>query len=244
MDEKTRKIITGILIIAVLLVGVFLAHKEQKNNKESINLTRTIARVGVFAAISTILYTVPFLKFSLPIFPSFLEIHFDEIPAFICGFAYGPLSGVLVIVIKTLIKLPISSTAGVGELSDLLYSIAFILPATLIYKHNRNFQGVFAGLAAGTLCQIVISILGNVFVMIPFYLYVSEFKLTEATLLKLMQKANPYITDIRWGYGLFAVLPFNALKDALVIVITLLVYKPLRKVIEKLANRNIEAEAL
>ena len=244
MDEKGRKITAGVLIIAVLLIAVFINYQEQKKNRNSVNLTRLIARVGVFSAISALLYTVPFLKFSLPIFPSFLEIHFDEIPAFICGFAYGPLSGVLVIVIKTLIKLPISGTGTVGEWSDLIYSIAFILPATLIYKKHRNFKGVIIGISIGTVFQLIISMFTNVYVMIPFYLYVSDMKLTEAKLLEYMQRANPNITDIRWGYAFLAVLPFNALKNALVIILTLLTYKPLRRVIERIANRNKEAESL
>jgi riboflavin transporter FmnP len=39
-----------------------------------------------------------------------------------------------------------------------------------------------------------------------------------------MQKAMPFITDVKWSYAVAAVLPFNLLKDALVIVITFIVY--------------------
>ena len=233
MDDELRKIITGILAILLILGVVWINYQEEKKAKESTNLTRLIARVGIFASLSIIIYTVPFFKFTLPFFPSFLEIHFDEIPAFICGFAYGPLAGVLVIVIKTLVKLPISHTFMVGELSDLIYSIAFILPASIIYKKNRKFKGAMLGIGVGTVSQLIFAMLGNVYVMIPFYLYLAEFKVPAEALLGMMQKANPNITDIRWSYGLFAVLPFNALKDALVIAITLIVYKPLRKLIEK-----------
>lgn len=233
MDDELRKIITGILAILVILFCVWINVQEEKKARESTNFTRLIARVGIFASLSIIIYTIPFFKFTLPIFPSFLEIHFDEIPAFICGFAYGPLAGVLVIVIKTLVKLPISHTFMVGEISDLIYSIAFILPASIIYKHNRKFKGALLGIGVGTVSQLIFAILGNVYVMIPFYLYMAEVTIPAAKLLEIMQKANPNITDIRWSYGLFAVLPFNAIKDALVIIITLLIYKPLRRLIEK-----------
>ena len=53
-------------------------------------------------------------------FPSFLEIHFDEVPAFIAGFAYGPMSAVFILIVKTLVKLPMTITAGVGENDDYL----------------------------------------------------------------------------------------------------------------------------
>ena len=59
-----------------------------------------IAKLGIFAALSVILY---FLNFPLPFFPPFLEIHLSDLPALICGFALGPLGAVLTVVIKILI---------------------------------------------------------------------------------------------------------------------------------------------
>ena len=77
----------------------------------------------------------------MPIFPSFLEFHFDEIPLFIAGFAYGPLVAFGSILVKTIIKLPFTGTMLVGELSDLLFSTAFVLPSAIIYKKMRNIKG-------------------------------------------------------------------------------------------------------
>ena len=81
---------------------------------------RFIVRAGIFAAFAAILYI--FVKFPVPFLPPFLEFHFDEVPVFIASFAYGPLMGVVVLIIKTLIKLPFTETLCVGELSDLIYS--------------------------------------------------------------------------------------------------------------------------
>ena len=107
-----------------------------------------------------------------------------------------------------------------------------ILPAAIIYKKHRTFKGALLGILVGTLLQIVIAMLSNVYLMIPFYEFVMGFK--EGMLLGLMQKANPAIRDVGWSYALFAVLPFNAIKDAAIIIITLLVYKPLHRFIEKI----------
>lgn len=209
---------------------------DHKPSKSYTNVTRFLVRIAIFGAISAVLYIVPFLKFSLIIFPSFLEIHFDEIPVFIAGFAYGPVYSIAILFIKTIIKLPFTSTLGVGELSDLIFSSAFILPATIIYKKRRTFKGAITGLLIGTMCQLLVSLIGNIYFMVPFYLFM--FNLTRDQLLAICQLANPLIEDIEWKYGLYGVLPFNTIKDSIIIILTLLVYKSTHTYIDKLSNEK------
>lgn len=216
----------GIILGLLLLIFVFLVAKhyfDLKGHVEKKNRTRFIVRVAVFGGFSAILYCVPFLKFPVPFFPSFLEFHFDEIPAFIGAFAYGPMTGFYVLLVKTFIKLPMTNTLAVGEIADLLYSLAFIMPAALFYQKNRTFKGAIKALIIGLFCQLVVSLVANVYVMFPFYM--KMFGLSEAALLKVCQLANPAIQDVRWSVGFIAVLPFNVIKDAAIILVTLLVYK-------------------
>ena len=59
----------------------------------------------------------------------------------------------------------------------------------------------------------------------------------EAAILGMCKAANPKINNIGWSYGLLAVLPFNAMKDVMVIILTLLTYKSVHKFIDsKLQN--------
>lgn len=216
----------GIILGLLLLIFVFLVAKhyfDLKRHVEKENRTRFIVRVAVFGGFSAILYCVPFLKFPVPFFPSFLEFHFDEIPAFIGAFAYGPMTGFYILLVKTFIKLPMTNTLAVGEIADLLYSLAFIMPAALFYQKNRTFKGAIKALILGLFCQLVVSLVANVYVMFPFYM--KMFGLSEAALLKVCQLANPAIQDVRWSVGFIAVLPFNVIKDAAIILVTLLVYK-------------------
>jgi len=216
----------GIILGLLLLIFVFLVAKhyfDLKGHVEKENRTRFIVRVAVFGGFSAILYCVPFLKFPVPFFPSFLEFHFDEIPAFIGAFAYGPMTGFYILLVKTFIKLPMTNTLAVGEIADLLYSLAFIMPAALFYQKNRTFKGAIKALVLGLFCQLVVSLVANVYVMFPFYM--KMFGLSEAALLKVCQLANPAIQDVRWSVGFIAVLPFNVIKDAAIILVTLLVYK-------------------
>ena len=206
--------------------------------------TRFIARTAVFAAISIVLYTVPFLKFSLPIFPSFLEIHLDEIPAFMAGFAYGPLSAFLVILIKTLVKLPISSTACVGELADFIYSVAFVVPAAIIYKKKRTLKGAFISMLIATVVQLVVASFITTFVMLD--IYGSLFHLSREAILGMCKAVNPLFksidntgSDFLFSFLLMVALPFNAIKDVIVFLITFLLYKRLRLLFKKFeAQKN------
>ena len=229
--------ITGLFIVVAFVV-VFLAKFLAKFFfKGNVMTTRFIARTAVFAAISIILYTVPFLKFSLPIFPSFLEIHLDEIPAFIAGFAYGPLSGALVILIKTIVKLPLTNTACVGELADFIYSMVFVIPAAIIYKRHRTIKGAFISMGVATVIQIMTASFVTTFVMLDAYSKL--YHLPKAVILGMCQKINPAITSLGFPFLLMVALPFNALKDAIVVILTFLLYKRLRILFNKIdAQKN------
>ena len=212
-----------VLFIIAVLFAWRLYVKEYPGR--SYSHIKMISRVAIFGAMSTILYIVPIFKLRLPIFPSFLELHFDEIPAFIAGFAYGPLAGIAVIAIKTIIKLPMSSTLMVGELTDLILSGIYVFVAAFIYKRIRNLKGVAIAFVVSTLLQAFIAMVLNVYVMIPFYSNVMGYPLDA--LLGMMKAAVPSITDVGWSYAFFAVLPFNLIKDAAVIVVTFILYRSL-----------------
>jgi len=231
----------GAALVGLLLVWsfiTFLVIREGKPFKfQKINLVRFMSRVAIFGALSAILYIVPFLKFPVPFFPSFLEFHFDEIPVFIAGFAYGPLSAICVLVVKTIIKLPFTSTLTVGEWADLIYSTAFIVPAALIYQKRRDIKGVLAGFGLGFVIQIATSLVFNVYIMIPFYMFVMGFP--EQAILGMAQAANPAVTDIGWSLGFLAIVPFNIIKNIMVIILTFLVYKSIHRFMAQFEEKKL-----
>lgn len=225
---ETRYLLGLLVIIALTATTAWLYFKEHPFKKGS--SPRIIAAGAMFGALSAILYVVPVFTFNLPFFPSFLSIHFDEVPSFIAGFAYGPWAAVLSLLVKTLIKLPMTSTACVGELGDFCLSLLFVLPSAIIYQKKRNLKGVAIGFGVSTVLQLLGSMLLNVYVLIPFYLSFMGF--SYEALLAICQTAMPGITNLDWSYAIIAVLPFNLLKDSLVIVITFLVYKGTHKYIK------------
>ena len=181
-----------------------------------------IAKVGIFSALAFILYV---LNFPLPFFPSFLEIHLSDFPALICGFALGPLGGALTVLVKILIKLPFTSTMGVGECADLINGLLFVLPASFIYKKYKNKKSAIIGIAAGAVASVVGSIFANWLIIIPFYLRVMHWDLSM--IVNFCAKVIPFITEDNFYpcYLFVSVLPFNALRCIIASLITILVYK-------------------
>lgn len=224
----TKDQINLIVLIATLVVAIaFVVIYSRFVKKANFSWSRFAARVAIFSALSTILYIVKVFEIHLPFLPPFLALHFDEIPAFIAGFAYGPYAAMIVILVKTIIKLPFTSTLCVGELADFVFSCAFVLPATFVYKKIRNLKGVFIGFGISVVLQVVVAMVMNVYAILPFYIQVMG--MTEEMILGLCQKANSAITDIQWSYAFFAVLPLNLIKDAIVIVVTFIIYKGIHK---------------
>ena len=221
--------------IAFAVAGVLLAFSRAFKKKSPLT-TKFIARTGLFAAMSIILYLVPGLKFAVPFFPAFLEFHFDEVPALIAGFAYGPLSGFFVILIKTIVKLPMSNTMMVGELADFIYSSLFVIPAAIIYKKNRHLKGAMIGLLVATVIQVIGSALITSFLILDFYIFMMGWP--KAVILNMCKAANPKVTSLGWTFFFFVGVPFNAMKDALVVVITFLLYKRLHRVIDRIGQQK------
>ena len=229
--------IIRLIIGSLFIIGlIFFVCYKLTNKKFKIDIN-FITKPAIFSALSIILYTVPVLKFPLPIFPAFLEIHFDEVPAFIAAFAYGPLSGFFVITIKTLIKLPLTTSMCVGEFADFLYGILLIVPASIIYKKKNNIKGALIGLFIGYVLSTVIASIFTSFVILNFYM--SVMGLSEKAILGMCQAINPSVTSLGWTFCLLVALPFNALKNVIVIAITFIIYKRLHKLIDKISIKKL-----
>ena len=202
------------------------------NNKRR-RVINYITQTAIFGGLAAILYCVPGLQFQLPfVAPGFMSVHLDEIPILISSFAYGPLLGVFEIILKTLIKLPMTSSLCVGELGDMFYSFTLVIPAALIYKKNRTFKGAAIGLAVGVACNLVATSIINLYTIFQFYKFVYGFE--DGYI------AGAFNAIFNWGITsdldprlAILLLPFNIIKNAIVVGVTFIAYKPLRFICEK-----------
>lgn len=201
-----------------------------KEQKPKVFTVKNMARIAILSAISFVLYM--FVKTPLPsLFPVFLDIQVSDIPALLGGFAMGPWAGVAIIIIKCCLKMPFSGTMLVGEVADILIGTALVLPAALIYNAKKSKKWAVIGLITGTFASTATAILANRFILIP--LYTTVLLPWEALLGMLSSLYGKAVTrENFYSYYLWlAVLPFNLLRLFLVDVVTLAIYKPLRRIL-------------
>lgn len=192
--------------------------RQQTSVKSNFNTAKLI-KISLLGAISFVLMA---LDFALPIFPSFLKIDLGDIPSLIGGFALGPVAGILIQLIKNLLKLVImgSQTGSVGEIANFFIGSAFVAVSSVIYKHHKGIKSAVLACILGTLSMTLLGALANYFVMIPLY---AKFMPMDA-IIGMGSAINPAIHDL-FTFVLYAIVPFNIFKGVLISLITLGLYK-------------------
>ena len=180
--------------------------------------TQYLTRIAVLTALASILFTV-----SIPVV-AFYHLDFSNLPVLLGAFSMGPVPGLIILFLKSLIGCLTSSTMYVGELADFLMGAAFILPAALIYKHSKSRKSALIGMIVGTLAQIVAGCLINYFLLIPFYM--TAFGMPMDAIIGMCAKTLPFV-DSEMKVIFFVTAPFNLLKGVVLCVLTYIIYKPL-----------------
>ena len=167
--------------------------------------TNKFIKLSLLSAIAVILMYIDFPV--IPIFP-WLKIDLSDVPALMGAFAFGPLAGVIIELMKNLLILIVkgTGTAFVGELANFLVGVALVWPAAMVYKKNKTKKTAVLGMVLGILCIEVVGILANVYLLLPAY----GMAMSKA---ELMQ----YVT--------VGLIPFNGIKAILVCGITYALYK-------------------
>ena len=229
-DNLTFVIVCLVLVAAFLTISVAYERLMRKKNggTERILSTRKIVVIGVFSAISTILFM---LDFPVMFAPAFYKLDFSELPALIAAFAYGPVAGVMIELIKILLKLVIkgTSTAFVGELANFMVGVSYILPASMIYLKHKTRRTAIISCVAATLIMTVFGAAFNAVYLLPAFS--SLYGMPMEAIIGMGSKINPAIKDI-FTFVALAVAPINLLKGFLVSLITILVYKKLSPVLK------------
>ena len=187
---------------------------------------RKIAVIGIMSAVSAVLMM---LSFNIPIMPSFIKMDFSELPALITAFSLGPVSGVIVCLIKNLINLMFTTTAGVGELSNFVLGACLVFPAGLIYKKMKTRKGALIGAVVGSLIMAVLSIPWNYFITYPAYINILNFPL-EA-ILGMYKAINPNVDGLMQALLVFN-LPYTFCKGIVISLLTFFLYKKLSPIIK------------
>lgn len=181
------------------------------------NKTKRLVGIAVLASLAWVISLLSF-----PVLPgvSFLKIDFSDLPILFGMYVYGPLSGIVIAFIRSLLSYAQSGgEAGfpIGDTAAFIASISFTLPIYAIIK-NRSLSiktKLMAGLA-GTLSLTFMLTLINWLFIAPAYMAVMGFD----------------VGPMR-QYLVLGVVPFNLIKGPLVSAVFFVAFAKLKPWLDK-----------
>ncbi|MCI5941290.1 ECF transporter S component [Lactobacillus sp. AN1001] len=179
-----------------------------------------VKRWIVAACLAAISYLLMFLSFVIvPIVP-FMKLDFSDIPILLAFFILGPLGGIQVAFLRSLLYFLIAGPSLpqlIGVSLSFVATLAFCLPLYYLLKNKSLiWQNVVGAILGATLSLTVVLAVLNWLVTIPLYMSLLGMKLS----IPLGQMI------------LFGVVPFNLIKGIVVGTAFILIYKKLSVWIE------------
>lgn len=163
--------------------------------------TKKLVTLAMLAALSYVVMYVGRIPIVL-----FLKYDPKDVIIAIASFIYGPMSGVGISVVVSLIEMfTVSNTGGWGLLMNILSTCAFIVPAAVLYRKKRTIRRAVEGLVIGVILMTAVMLLWN-YLITPIYMKAPREEIVGMLL------------------PIFA--PFNLLKGGLNTALTLLLYQP------------------
>ena len=191
------------------------------SNNTKMNKTRLITGCGMLAAVATALQ---YLEIPSPV--SFIALDLSDLPALIGSFAYGPVAGVIIQLVKNVIHLAVSRSGYVGELSNFILGAIFVGIAGIIYKRNKTKKTAILAGVIGALAMAAVSYPSNLFVVYPSYY---NFMPKEAVLAVYQDLFK--VNSIEMAILIYNV-PFTFIKGLISVVLSALIYQPLRPLLK------------
>ena len=156
----------------------------------------SIAMLSALAFLARLILKIPV---------SFLTFDIKDSIIALGGMIFGPISGVVIALLVSLIEMIISETGPIGFVMNFISSAAFAGTAALIYKFKRTFNGAIIGLFSAVGVTTAVMLIMNL-LLTPIY------------------QSVPVSVVIDMLPTLF--LPFNFAKTLLNASIVMLIYKP------------------
>ena len=189
--------------------------------------TLNIRTITMTALLSAMAYVLAFVEFPVPLSPSFARMDLSDLPALIGTFAFGPISGLLIELVKNTLQLLTTSTGGIGEIANFLMGTSYVVVAGVIYKHHKTKKTALLACIAASFVMGAAAALANYFILLPLF----ETFMPLDQLIASFAEFLPFI-HTKQDVVLFNALPFNLLKGLVIGGVTMLIYKKLTLVLK------------
>lgn len=174
------------------------------------------------ALLSAVAYVLAFVEFPVPLSPSFAKMDLSDLPALIGAFAFGPVSGLFIELIKNTLQLLTTSTGGIGETANFLMGASYVTAAGWIYNRRKTKKAARIACVAASLVMGAAAAITNYFILLPLF----ENFMPLNTLIASFSAFLPFIRT-KLDVVLFNVLPFNIMKGLVIGGFTMLIGKRL-----------------
>jgi len=194
----------------------------------------TIKNMAIIAIMSAIAGILMFIDFPISfIAPAFYKLDVSDLPCLIVSFLLGPLAGSITEILKVLIKLLLkpTSSAFVGEISNIICGLSLCIPAAIIYNKNHDRKGAIKALVIGSITLVVVGSFMNYIFIIPSY--VKIYKMPLDAIINAGKAIFPIIKD-KLTFVLLCTAPFNLIKAILVSILTYTLYKRISHIFNKI----------
>lgn len=178
---------------------------------------------------SAVAAVLQFLEFPIPLMPAFIKFDFSDLPGLITAFAFGPIAGILVSLLKNVIHLLVTQSGGVGELANFIIAAFFTGTAGLVYKLGKSRKGALLASLAGSFTSAVAGIAANYFIIYPIYYKIA---MPEEAILGMYQSILPSVDSIIKSLLIFN-LPFTFIKGLIISCICFLIYKKISPILKE-----------
>lgn len=192
--------------------------------ERSISNTRKLTATAVLGAVA---YLLAFLEFPVPLTPAFARMDLSDLPALIGAFAFSPVTGVMIELVKNLLGLMTSSTGGVGELANFLMGASYVFTAGVVYRPHKTKRMALAGGVAGSVAMGIMAAVTNYFILLPMF---EQFMPLEE-IIAAFGEFIPFI-HTKMDVVLYNAFPFNVIKGLVITAVTMLVYKKISPVLK------------
>lgn len=190
-------------------------------NKGRTFTTRALVTISLLSALSYVL-----MLLESPPYLGFLRLEFSDVPAIIGAFQFGPISGLVIELIKNLIKAVTSTkTSGVGELANFIIRVSYVIPAAILYRKMKGKYKYLVSFGVATICMAIAGFLVNYFITLPLYaaLYGGM-----DNVIAVASAILPVIKD-KIGLILIGITPFNLFMGAFLGLVSHYTYRLLKK---------------
>lgn len=168
-----------------------------------------LKKITAMALISVLAY-VSVLVIKVPI--QFLDYDAKDVIIVIGGLILGNIPAIIMSFLSSLLELTVGSSGIVGFLMNFVATVFYVVPIVFICRKNSSIKKMIIGVLVGTIAMSVIMILFNILIS-PIYL---------GTPLKEVLKLLPTL-----------IIPFNLGKGIINGILIILIYKPIKKALQK-----------